>query len=69
VGAELLAQGPPRGVDVAAIQESLLDGYQQTLGQHAEENVCLGAMLQMMEDRPLHQGALHGTKGRFHPGQ
>src|ERR1035438_6563254 len=53
VGAELLAQGPPRGVDIA-IQKSLLDGRQQMVGQNAEENVGLGATLQMMEDGPLH---------------
>src|SRR5208283_4483438 len=68
VSAELLAQGRPRSVN-AAVQESLLDRDQQVISQHTEEDVSLGAILQMMEDRPLSEGTLHPTEGGFHPGQ
>ena len=68
MSAQLLAEGPPRGVDIA-IQKSFLDCDQQVISQQAEENVRLGAPLEVMEDGPLHQRALHGPKSRFHPGQ
>src|SRR5207248_6214596 len=52
VRAQLFAQGPPGGVHTA-IQEALLDGYQQMVGQDTEEDMRLRALFQMMEDGPL----------------
>jgi hypothetical protein len=49
--AELLAQGRPRGMQVA-VQESLLDRHQQVVSQHTKQDVGLGVILQMVEDRP-----------------
>src|SRR5437867_3997897 len=37
------------------------------VGEHAREDVGLYAVLEVMEDRPLHQRALHGPKGRLYP--
>jgi len=44
VRAQLLAESPPRGVDVA-IQKSLLDRRQQMVGQHAEKDVGSSAQI------------------------
>ena len=65
VGAELLAEAPPGRVR-ALVQELFLDGDQQVVGQDAQKNVRLGAPLQVVEDRTLHQRAFHGPKGGFH---
>ena len=53
VCAELLANGPPGGVN-SSLQEPVLDGGQQMVSQDAKENVSLCPVLQMMKDRPLH---------------
>ncbi len=51
VGAQLLAQGPPRGVHTA-IQESLLNRHQQMISQDAEEDMSLRAFFEMDADGP-----------------
>src|ERR1019366_4289158 len=58
----------PRGVD-AGIQQGLLDGDQQMVGQHAEKNVRLHAPFFVVKDRPLSQWRLQRPKGRFGPRQ
>ena len=68
VGEELLAQRGPRGVH-ALIQEALLDRDEQVVGEHAEEDVGLDPMLQVMKDRPLHERTLHGAEGVIDAGQ
>src|SRR5262249_25997138 len=65
VGAELLAQAPPRRVR-ALVEELFLDGHEQVVGQDAEENVRLRAPLQVVKDRALHQRAFHRPEGSFH---
>jgi hypothetical protein len=50
----------------AAVQEALLDTDQQVIGQHAQEDVGLGALLELMKDRPLHQRALKRAEGGLH---
>src|SRR5215468_1693609 len=62
---QLLANGPPRGMN-ARLQEPMLDGGQQMVSQNAKENVGLCPVLQMMKDRPLHQRTLDITEGIFH---
>ena len=47
----------------------MLDGGQQMVSQHAKENVGLGAVLQMMKNRPLHQRTLDVAEGILHPGE
>ena len=37
--------------------------------QYAEEDVRLGAVLELVEDRALRKRALHGTEGMLHPGE
>src|SRR5437879_5249070 len=49
VRAEWCAQGPPGGVH-AAIQEALLDGYQQMVSQDTEKDMRLRALFQMVEE-------------------
>src|SRR5207237_3909577 len=68
MGSELIANGPPGGVH-AGLQEAVLDGGQQMVSQHAKKNVGLGAVLQMMKNRPLHQRTLDVAEGIFHPRQ
>src|SRR5713101_9882749 len=48
---ELLAQRGPRRMH-ALVQEALLDRDEQVVGEHAEEDVRLHAVLEVMEDRP-----------------
>ena len=52
VRAQLSAQGPPGGVH-AAVQEALLDGHQQMVGQDTEKDMRLRALFLMVEDGPL----------------
>src|SRR5205814_2133621 len=62
MGSELIANGSPGGVH-AGLQEAVLDGGQQMVSQHAKKNVGLGAVLQMMKNRPLHQRSLDVAEG------
>ena len=68
VGAELLTERRPRGVD-GLVEESLLNGDQQVVGEHTKEDVCLDAVLKMVEDRPLAQRAFHVAKSILDAGQ
>ncbi len=63
---ELLAKRRPGCMD-ARIQEQLLDGNQEVVGQHAEEDVRLHPMLQAVEDRALAERALHRPERRLDP--
>jgi hypothetical protein len=51
------------------VEAPLLDRGQEMVGQHAEEDVRLHAMLEVVEDRPLHQRTLHRPKGRLDVGE
>lgn len=62
---ELLANGPPGGVN-SGLQEPMLDGGEQMIGQHAKEDVSLCPILQMMENGPLHQWTFNVAEGVFH---
>src|SRR5438045_2949770 len=66
MGSELIANGSPGGVH-AGLQEAVLDGGQQMVSQHAKKNVGLGAVLQMMKNRALHQRTLDVAEGILHP--
>lgn len=68
VGAELPTEGRPGGVD-SLIQEVLFDGDQQMVGQHAEKDVGLGTVLQLVENGTLHQRGLHIPERLFHTRQ
>src|SRR4030042_2536684 len=48
------------------IQESLLDGGKQVVSKDTQKDVCLGTTLQVMENRTLHEGTLHGAECCFH---
>jgi len=63
---ELLTERGPRGME-SRIQEQFLDGHQQVVRQHAEEDVRLDPMLPMMEDGALAERALHGPERRLDP--
>ena len=65
VCAELLANGPPGGVN-SSLQEPVLDGGQQMVSQHTKEDVSLCPVLQMMENRSLHQRTFDVAEGIFH---
>jgi len=64
----LLAQGPPRGMS-AAVEKTLLDADQQMIGEHAQEDVGLGAMLELVKNRPFRQRRLERAEGSLHPGE
>ena len=66
VRGQFRAQRCPGGMD-ARIQEPLLDGDQQVVGQHAEEDVRLHPVRQPVEDRALAERALHGPERRLDP--
>src|SRR5438046_9985825 len=66
MGSELLANGSAGGVD-DGLQEAVIDGGQQMVSQHAKKNVGLGAVLQMMKNRALHQRTLDVAEGILHP--
>ena len=68
MGAELLANAPPRSVN-PGLQEPVLDGRQQVIGQHTKEDVGLGPVFQMMKNRPLHERTFHVPECIFHSGQ
>lgn len=68
VRTQLLAECPPRGVD-PPLEKVLLDGDQQVISQHTEEDVGLGTVRKLMEDRTLHQSGLHRSERTFHQGQ
>src|SRR5438105_15497477 len=53
----------------AAVEESLLDTDQQMIGEHAQEDVGLGAVLELVEDRPFHQRTLESAESRLRPGE
>ena len=65
VSAELLAKSLPGSVN-ASLQEPVLDGGQQVVGQHTKEDVRLCPVFQMMKNRPLHERTLHVPKCVFH---
>jgi len=68
VGAQLLPESPPRGMH-PLVPEAFLDGDQKMIGQHAEKNMSLDPMLEVVENRPFHQRALGGSESRFDPPQ
>jgi hypothetical protein len=47
----------------AALQEAFLDADQQVISEHAQKDVGLGAVLELMKDRPFHQQSLEGAEG------
>src|SRR5664279_2444940 len=59
-----LADGRPRSVD-AGIEQGLLDGNQQMVGQYAEKNMRLHPSLFVVKDRPLTQWRLECPKRCF----
>ena len=65
VRAQGIAHRGPGRVHVP-IQKMLLDDHQQVTGRDTEENVRLPPMLELMEDRPLSERALHVPEGIFH---
>ena len=52
MGGELIAQSLPRGMNLLS-SETGLNGDQQVVGQHAEKDVGLDSVLELMENRPL----------------
>src|SRR5947209_10912356 len=52
VSGELFAQGRPRGMNLFA-QKAGFDRDQQVIGQHAQKDVSLHSILEVMEDRSL----------------
>src|SRR5215218_4282193 len=62
VGGKLLAQGRPRGMNLFS-QKAGLDRDQQVIGQHAEKDVSLHSILEVMEDRSLPEWTLEIAKG------
>ena len=53
----------------ALIEEVLVDADEHVVGEHAEEDVGLDPMLQVMEDRPLHERTLHVAEGVLDAGE
>ena len=51
------------------VKETLLDGDQQMVGQNTEKDVGLDAVLEVVEDGPFTQWALHVTEGVLDAGQ
>src|SRR5581483_4190941 len=62
MGGELIAQSCPRGVNLLS-QEAGFDRDQQVVSQHAEKDVGLDSILELMENRSLPQRALQIAKG------
>ena len=58
VGGEFLADCAPRRVE-AGVAKCFLDGHQQVIGEHAQKDVRLHPLLEVMENRTLGQWALH----------
>ena len=50
-------------------QQRVLDRDQQVVGQHAQKDVRLHPMLEVVEDRALAERALHVAEGIFDPRQ
>src|SRR4051794_18214645 len=65
---ELFAQSCPRGMNLLA-QEAGFNRDQQVIGQHAEKDVSLHSILEVMENRALPQRALEIAKGILDSGQ
>jgi hypothetical protein len=51
------------------VQEAPLDCDQEVVRQYAQKDMRLDPVFELMEDGPLHEGALHGTKCRLDAGQ
>ena len=64
MGFQCLAYRRPRGVH-ALDQQRCLNRHQQVIGQHAQEDVRLNAVLQVMEDRAFRQRAFHCPERRL----
>ena len=47
----------------ALVEQSLLDGDQQVVGEHAEEDMSFSAALGVMKDRPLGERRFHVAEG------
>ena len=62
VGGELFADRAPGSVE-PAVAKGLLDGHQQVVSEHAQEDVRLHSLLEVMEDRPLSERALRTSAG------
>ena len=65
---EQLTQCRPGGVD-PLVEEALLNGDQQVVGEHAEEDVGRDAAMELVEDRPLAQRALHVAESVLDAGE
>lgn len=52
-----------------AVKETLLDTDQQVIGEHAQKDMGLGAMLKLVKDRPFLQRSLERAEGSLDPGQ
>jgi hypothetical protein len=48
------------------VQKSLLDGSEQVISKYAQKDVRLATILQMVENRTLHEGTLHGSECCLH---
>ncbi len=44
------------------VEESPLDGGKQVISKDTEKDVRLGTTFQVMENRTLHEGTLHGAE-------
>ena len=66
VGRQLPPQRGPRRM-APLVETPLLDGHEEMVGEHAEEDVGLHAVLEVVEDRALHQGSLQGAKRGLDP--
>ena len=51
------------------VEQDFLDGDQQVIGEHAEEDVSFGAAFGVVEDRPLGERRFHVTEGGFGAGE
>ena len=66
--AQDLADRRPGSVLVVVAQRRL-DGHQQMIRHHAEEDVRFDPSLQLMEDRSFGQGTFHRPERRLGAGQ
>ena len=66
VGPQAFAHACPGGMD-ALVQQRLLDRDQQVIGEHAEEDVGVHPSLDLVQDGPLGERALHVAEGIFDP--
>ena len=64
MGLQGFAHGVPRSVH-ALVEQRVLDGDQQVVGQHTEKDVRFHPTLQVVENRSLAERALHVTEGIF----